>query len=346
LLKALSDYSHLKVLGLCQTKMDKDSMLLLGDIVNGNYHLRELDIAWNQVTAMNMWELVQNIEFCRNLSYLNLSFNSFVGKHCADIVGSLCSFIRRNKKLMHLDISYCGLKNDNILEISKAVRKSRSLLAIHLSGNLISDEVKKKIRDHLQPRKRVKDLYYQINDPDSEDEVTTTQQSKLNLSTAIQQKLVKYAQQEAMGENNGEQNPNLQGNPGERLIFSRVLGHFELPKAHKWIESSDCWVCSRHMYTVMVVSKSIAHSFFVRPKRKDRENFLSKITHARGKYEEHNDEEYGSDQDEIFYDAEDEREKHNAILNNQVTGQFSRWKCRSMMPLGEYMRRLRKNQQD
>ena len=30
-------------------------------------------------------------------------------------------------------------------------------------------------------------------------------------------------------------------------------------------------------------------------------------------------------------------------MNNQIAGTFSRWKCRSMLPLGEFMRRLQKN---
>jgi len=75
-----------------------------------------------------MLELVQNIEFCRNISFLNLSFNSFVCSRTEDIVQSLCNFIKINRKLQHLDISYCGLRKDEVFEIVKACKKSRSLL--------------------------------------------------------------------------------------------------------------------------------------------------------------------------------------------------------------------------
>lgn len=61
-----------------------------------------------------MWELIQSIEYCRHLSYLNLSFNSFAGPKTDDIVESLCNFIKRNRNLQHLDISYCGLKKDEV----------------------------------------------------------------------------------------------------------------------------------------------------------------------------------------------------------------------------------------
>lgn len=74
-----------------------------------------------------MWELVQNIEFCKQIQYLNLSFNSFAGQKTNDIIESLGNMIRKNRSLMHLDISYCGLRKDEVFEIIKSVKKSRSL---------------------------------------------------------------------------------------------------------------------------------------------------------------------------------------------------------------------------
>lgn len=53
LLQALSDYNNLQVLGICQSKLDKDSMGYLGDIINGNINLRQLDLSWNQVTSLS-----------------------------------------------------------------------------------------------------------------------------------------------------------------------------------------------------------------------------------------------------------------------------------------------------
>ena len=49
LLKKLSEYNNLKVLGISQSKLDKDSVNFLADIANGNTKLRELDISWNEV---------------------------------------------------------------------------------------------------------------------------------------------------------------------------------------------------------------------------------------------------------------------------------------------------------
>eukprot|EP00347_Sterkiella_histriomuscorum_P021600 403333417 len=353
LLKRLADYSGLKVLALCQSKLDKESCLLLADVANGNPNLRELDLAWNEVTSLNMWELIQNLEFCKHISFLNLSFNSFAGQRTADIVQSLSNFIRRNRNLQHLDISYCGLRKDEVLDVVKACKKSRSLLAVHLSGNIISDETKKKIREYMRPRKRVKDIYDQINNPDEDvdksDIPRQVSNFNIDLAAAIKEKLSKYQKRDAenIKQDKGESNA-MKGTPGERLIFSRILGHFEIPKSYKWHESSECWICEKHRYTVIVASNSIAQACFKKPvSEKEKTLFTQKIKDAKNKREEAiiNDEEHwGSDEDNIYYEADTEDQKSMAFMNNQISSTFSKWQLKSMLPFKEFLRRLNQNQ--
>ncbi|CDW82841.1 UNKNOWN [Stylonychia lemnae] len=356
LLKALSDYSKLKVLALCQSKLDKESVLLLADIANGNTNLRELDLSWNEVTSHNMWELIQNIEFCRHIQYLNLSFNSFAGHKTQDLVQSLTNMIRRNRNLLHLDISYCGLRKDEVLQIMVACKKSRSLLAVHISGNLINDDTKKKIRDYMRPRRRVKDLYDQINNPDDEAEtsdIPKATNSNIDLRAAIQYKLMRYQKQEAesVKQETAESNAK-KGIPGERLIFSRILGHFEIPKSYKWQESTDCWLCEKYRYTVIVASKSLARQNFKKPiSTKEKKIYSQKIKDAKHKWEESVlnddfDQCWGSDNDEIYYEADNEQDRDLIYLNQQVASTFSRWKLKSLMPIQLFLNKLRKNQED
>jgi hypothetical protein len=198
-----------------------------------------------------MLELVQNIEFCRNISFLNLSFNSFVCSRTEDIVQSLCNFIKINRKLQHLDISYCGLRKDEVFEIVKACKKSRSLLgthgvfefdliAIHLSGNFITEETRQKIREFMRPRKRIKNLYDQINNPDEVNDNPLFKIGNIDLTAAITAKLKQYQEGDKDEEDiealpksfNNQSGP--KADPGETLIFSRILGHFEIPHSYKW----------------------------------------------------------------------------------------------------------------
>lgn len=63
-------------------------------------------------------------------------------------------------------------------------------IAIHLTGNLVTDETKQKIREFMRPRKRVKDLYDLINDPDASDQDNVKLKiGNIDLAAAIQAKL-------------------------------------------------------------------------------------------------------------------------------------------------------------
>jgi len=112
--------------------------------------------------------------------------------------------IRKNRSLVHLDISYCGLRKDEVFEIVKACKKSRSLLAVHLTGNFITDETKKKIREYMKPRKRIKDVYDLINAPDDEREdaeIPKVQIGNIDIGAAIKAKLQKYLTNEVNAKN-------------------------------------------------------------------------------------------------------------------------------------------------
>ena len=95
------------------------------------------------------------------------------------------------------------------------------------------------------------------------------------------------------------------------------------------------------------MSQSIADSCFIRPGLKDREQFLMKIDDAKKRRTEmlsdNGELDWGSDDDDVYYDADTEEEKPQHWLNNQICGTFNRWKCQSVLPLGEFIRRIRKN---
>ena len=59
----------------------------------------------------------------------------------------------------------------------------------------------------------------------------------------------------------------------DQLVYTRILGHFEMPKSHRWVESQDCWFCQNYSYSILLVSKSICENFFMKPKKNDREMY-------------------------------------------------------------------------
>lgn len=58
------------------------------------------------------------------------------------IADCLCKLIRRNKSLIHVNLEACGLTYEIIKQLLGAIKRSRSLQAIHLCGNPGLSEIK------------------------------------------------------------------------------------------------------------------------------------------------------------------------------------------------------------
>jgi hypothetical protein len=67
-------------------------------------------------------------------------------------------------------------------------------IAVHLSGNIIRDDIKKEIRDIIKPSKRIKDIYEEMDHPDDDADEGETHYKKFNsaLSEALKFKLEKF----------------------------------------------------------------------------------------------------------------------------------------------------------
>jgi len=71
------------------------------------------------------------------------------------IVQQLSKFIKYNKNLLHLDLSSTGLTENMLWQLGTALRRAKSLLAIHLSDN---PGVTKVAKEYLFSRIRCKPL--------------------------------------------------------------------------------------------------------------------------------------------------------------------------------------------
>lgn len=265
-----------------------------------------------------------------------------------------------------------GLSEEDIAEIAKACSKSRTLLAIHLTGNQISPEQRAEIRTMLKPRKRIKNFAEHVEEPDSDDHAIGT----YTAADKIQHGSPKTGPKEKTKDLRRPQEKTGTSHVGdESLVYSRVLGHFEMPHSHRWSEAPSCWICEKHAYTVILASKSICEDFYEKPMGKDCKKYQKRIETAAIRREEtfktNNLEQWGSDNDEIYYDAEvedydkvpdvkegkpagkahgaeSEKEpanKYEYYRNNQLVGAFTGWRCKSMIPLYAFIRRLYKNSQ-
>ena len=90
----------------------------------------------------------------RRLQYINLSWNNicdtkYTEKEQLEIVALLGKQIKHNRQLLHLDLTSTGLSALVIKELGTCLRRARSLLSIHLSGNA---GLTKKNQDYLVQR--------------------------------------------------------------------------------------------------------------------------------------------------------------------------------------------------
>jgi cysteine sulfinate desulfinase/cysteine desulfurase-like protein len=127
-------------------------------------------MSWSTISNKDFNNLLNIIEANKTLNdvkFANLSCGSTESDEVAD---SIYTLVRKNKSLLHLDISYLPLKCEDIYKICQACRKSRTLVSIHLSNSVIDTKEKVgEIRKIMRPRKRLKNFQDFVEYPDSDD---------------------------------------------------------------------------------------------------------------------------------------------------------------------------------
>ena len=99
-----------------------------------------LDISWNQLLPAQIRPLLEVMSKSRKIEHLNLSWNNLVDRTADEedqeyVLLLLGKMIKYNQKILHLDLSGTGLTKNIVYGLGGCLRKSRSLLCIHLSGN-------------------------------------------------------------------------------------------------------------------------------------------------------------------------------------------------------------------
>ena len=133
--------------------LDQESLRYLSSAVKFMQNLNHLDISANSINAFNLANFVEQINGKNKLKSLNLAFNSGINikkTHFKKVLDSdedigkfefaISNLIHKSQYLLHLDLSGLGMKFKSYKYIAeKGIRKSRTLLAIHLSGMYLTD---------------------------------------------------------------------------------------------------------------------------------------------------------------------------------------------------------------
>ena len=113
-------------------------------------------------------------EYKEHSKKLGLKDGQIAPLQVSAVVSALHDFIRKNRSLLHLDLSFMSLRRDEVLWIGQACSKSRTLLSFHLTGNVCVKDGRRALRLIMRPRKRLKNVDEHVEQPDSDDQNVVT----------------------------------------------------------------------------------------------------------------------------------------------------------------------------
>jgi len=89
------------------------------------------------------------------LKGLAMSMVAINGPHSLDIMHSIKELTANSTRLMHLDLSNDNLGEAEVMKLAEGMKVSMCLLAVHLSGNFITPEVREQLRKMLKAKSKV-----------------------------------------------------------------------------------------------------------------------------------------------------------------------------------------------
>ena len=252
--------NSIRMLALSRANINDITLKHLADIISSSSSLIELDISWNNVKKASRLAFIKELEYNQRLQYLNLSYitMSDLSKQGEK---ALKYFISKNKSLLHLDLSALSLPRGSVLELAHGIRRSPSLLSVHLSGNGIKGALLNQVRSIVKVQRMLEaeqEAAKVIRDKQKELEKETRLQQESGAGTErgiadrIELKKVKQGQYEnELQINETERNV-------DRLLLARKLLHPEIRGTDRWEEVRECWVCCRHAYSMVSFTKERA----------------------------------------------------------------------------------------
>lgn len=147
-------------------QLTEQCLSVLVDILNASKSLCDLDLSWNELRPQNLKALLVALSSNRTLSYLNLSWNNLGNTITSEeetwsdfVVSHLSKFVKYNRNLLHLDLSSTRLTDKEIKELGSSLRRAKSLVSIHFSGNPgVSMGVREFLFEKLRCRPSKEDL--------------------------------------------------------------------------------------------------------------------------------------------------------------------------------------------
>ena len=371
---------HLKELDISWNGMRCHQMYELLDVIVENRTLSDLNLAYNNLhdsmhekfaestAAEKIKTLAEREKVQKKLKAAKTAAQKAAAEREAMDTSmlqimKLCRFIKLNHNLMHLNLSGMGMTQEMMHEFGRAMRRTKSLVSLHLSQN---NGNTKELREYLLERAHVKQFepifrpdFKQVDNleyrdacghggrrpfklensiifGEREDEETRIAQGKSKISEQLH---LKHMLKDKRGSVNRQLGEN---DASEMLIFTRYLGHkAEMPGSGQWrmiATANDaqerCWVCDLECYSLVFWSRE----YGLKQQKELRKQGIDELVYENQLFElESRNEALGITVDYHKHRGNPQlREKGHALIGYpQIYGEFNNWKPQRMYTIEE-----------
>ena len=238
ILEIMSNNCPLQKLGLSQVFFDEISIDLLTRILLRAKNLYSLNLGGCEILSIHVNKILAVISKNRKLEYLDLSWlplgtQGEMGASSLrqEILGNILKFIRRDKQLLHLDLSYSRLTDLEFDAIIGVTIRSPSLMSLHADGNGITEACRKRSLERLKGIK-IEAEYNELDEMITLDPLLEEKRAKNKMIT------------------------------DQKYIIWKIRGTPEIYLNNTWIESNDCFICKKWRYSVLLYSDELASKRF------------------------------------------------------------------------------------
>jgi len=237
-----------------------------------------------------------------------------------------------------MNLSGTGLSSQVIYDMGTALRRARSILVIHLSGNpgltpsnmeYLSKRIRCRPNEDIERFTRIQAVVKGV---------LRSVGANSNIITGIKVKVERDSDF-----NQVHKKDPIEFSVNDQLVFQRMLGHrVEQPGSGQWYESSknavaykphyknECWICEGHIFSVIFWSKGMCYK--LKP-------ILSREKTIEIMFEVDRNFEGQDASDNMYTDAS---VKYSALENQvpMLCGSFTGWRYKKMIPLEEFNRQF------
>ena len=136
LVKAIKNCSNLQYLCLKENILDRSVVQEFSKLIHRSRSIVYLDLSKCRLRGSLLEKLLDSLMGNCALQNLNLSGNSF---HSADYVlaSKMGRLVAGHPRLLHLDLSDCGLRREEVIYVAWSLRDSPNMMSLHLTGNVL-----------------------------------------------------------------------------------------------------------------------------------------------------------------------------------------------------------------